>query len=307
MDQPIVPASIEIFIGLQARTIQGERDDLGGFRMFTAAYPPGRSVDGRCPPLSSKYLLDSGAFTDNIEKRLTPEQALERQQAWQRLVSYGPDGAGRIFNAFGLCSYDLLIDETWVFGKKEKRRWTIEAAEWAVRETVLSANYLALQRERLPGQKLILTGQGVDALQYSECACEILKVAQPQDWFGFGGWCIVGRYRSLLPEFFKTLALVLPMVKRAGLAHCHLFGVTYLPALGGLLYMADLFGLTVSTDGTKPIKDCLWLSTFNRQKAGCKVASGYWRDNVRWWQDACFNLRSSPYYMMPPSVGKEGF
>ena len=282
---------LEIFIGMQTATIQGGLDDLGGARMFTCAYAPGASVDGRKPPNNSYYLLDSGAFTDKPTARLTPDKALDRQLEWEEIVQH---------RAFGFVSYDLLIDETWWNETKTKKRWSLSQADWAITETIQAAKYLASQRDRLADRKLLLSCQGVDAIQYTECAIEVLKFSTPVDWFGLGGWCIIGKQRSYLTEFFKTCYSVLPLVKQSGVNHVHIFGVTYLPALGGLLYLADQNGLTVSTDGTKPIKDCLWSTPEKRKQAGCRVASGDWHENVQWWKDTCYNLRQSKYYRKPP-------
>jgi hypothetical protein len=194
-------------------------------------------------------------------------------------------------------SYDLLIDETWVAGERHKRRWGIREAERAVEETVRAASYLAGKRDELAPRTLVLSCQGVDALQYEECAREVLAVARPGDWLGLGGWCILGRHKTLMPVFWQTLWRVLPAVAGAGLSHVHIFGVMYLPALGGLLWLADRFGLSVSTDSTAPILACTWR---NQKKAGARCA--YWRDNVGWWVRTLGELRSSPYYSKPPCL-----
>jgi hypothetical protein len=52
-------------------------------------------------------------------------------------------------------SSDRLIDETWIDGKRQKRRWSL-AAESAVREAVEAAHYLASQRSRLLPRRLVL-------------------------------------------------------------------------------------------------------------------------------------------------------
>jgi hypothetical protein len=75
---------VKLFVGGHAGKIQGEREDLVGDRMFTAAYRPYPSGFD-CSQLNA--LLDSGAFSDSQEKRLSPEQALERQLTWERKAS----------------------------------------------------------------------------------------------------------------------------------------------------------------------------------------------------------------------------
>ena len=281
---------IRLFVGGHCAKVQGEPQDLAGDRMFTAAHKPERVV--HAAPLCG--LLDSGAFTDPPHNRLTPELALERQLAWESIAS---DKWAVPFQATGLVSYDLLIDETWIAGTRHKRRWDLRSAETAVRTTVEAAAYLSSQRHTLAPRTLILSAQGVDALQYAECAAGVLQCAQPGDWFGFGGWCILGRFTRMLPIFWQTLHLVLPMVKLAGLSHVHIFGVMYRPALGGLLYLADQYGLTASTDSTAPILACTWK---DQRKAGARRP--YWRDNVAWWLDTLASLRQSEFYKAPPAI-----
>jgi hypothetical protein len=281
---------VQIFVGGHCAKVQGEYQDLAGDRMFTAAHRPERVQ--HAGPL--RGLLDSGAFTDPPHKRLMPEQALDRQLAWE-LIASGKWSAP--FQAHGLVSYDLLIDETWIASERHKRRWSVQQAESAVRTTVEAAAYLASQRDRLAPRRLILSAQGVDALQYAECAAGVLRHAQQSDWFAFGGWCILGRFTRMLPVFWQTLHLVLPMVKVAGLRHVHIFGVLYLPALGGLLHLADHYGLTVSTDSTAPVLACTWKDW---KKAGARER--YWRDNVRWWIETLATLRQSEHYKMPPRI-----
>jgi hypothetical protein len=281
---------VRLFVGGHCAKVQGEHQDLAGDRMFTAAHRPERVQ--HAGPLYG--LVDSGAFTDPPHKRLTPEAALDRQLAWEGIASAK---WGAPFRAAGLVSYDLLIDETWIAGERHKRRWGIRDAEAAVRTTVDAAAYLASQRQRVAPRTLILSAQGVDALQYAECAAGVLQHARPDDWFGFGGWCILGRFTRMLPIFWQTLWLTIPMVKVAGLSHVHIFGVLYREALGGLLWLADQHELTVSTDSTAPVLACTWK---NQKKAGAKKP--YWRDNVAWWKETLGSLRQSPYYREPPAI-----
>lgn len=286
-------AGVTLYVGGHAGTVQGEREDLAGERMFTAAHPPQAARFDQGLP---DGVIDSGAFTDAPDKRLTPEGALGRQLAWELWASE----IWRLplaWRASGLVSYDLLIDETWIAGERHKRRWDIREADRAVRTTVEAAAYLSSQRQRLAPRTLILSAQGVDALQYAECAAGVLQHALPGDWFGLGGWCILGLRKSLLPVFWQTLHIVLPMVKVAGLSHVHIFGVTWLPALGGLLALADKYELTVSTDSTGPVLSCTWKDW---KKAGARMP--YWRDNVNWWKGTLAELRTSPHYKMPPEL-----
>lgn len=288
-----MPSAIRLFVGGHAGTIRGEREDLVGDRCFTAAHPPqsARFEDVR----QVIGLLDSGAFTDSPAGRLTPDAALGRQLRWEERA-----GAkwGQPWQAHALVSYDLLIDETWTpDGERHKRRWTVQAAERAVRETVDAAGYLARQRETLAPRRLVLACQGVDPIQYAECAAGVLAHAQPGDWFGLGGWCILGRHTRLLPTFWTTLYSVLPLVAWAGVRHVHIFGVMWQRALGGLLWLADQHGLAVSTDSSAPILSCTWKDS---KKAGCR--DPYWRTNVAILQHELATLRESQWYREPPHI-----
>lgn len=282
-----VPA-VRLLVGGHASRVQGEAQDLAGDRMFTAAHRAQRVVfhdalDGT---------LDSGAFTDPPHRRLAPDRALDRQIAWETHASNTWDIP---FRASGLVSYDRLIDEKWIAGKREKRRWSVREGESAVQETVAAAQYLASCRAQLTPRRLILSCQGVDAYQYQECASEVLRSATPDDWIGLGGWCILGMRQTWLPTFWQAMRLILPQIATRGVRHIHIFGVLFLPALGGLAWLADQHGLTVSTDSTAPVLACTWT---NWKKAG--VRRRYWRDNVRWWIDTLADLRSTPFYKAPP-------
>ena len=285
------PEAVRLFVGGHAGTIQGEREDLAGYRCFTAAQKPERTG---FDPADVIALLDSGAFSDPLDRRLTPGGALARQLAWEERASARWGGP---FRAHALVSYDLLIDETWTDEGRQKRRWSLGEAEWAVHQTIEAAHYLASQRTRLWPRRLVLSCQGVDPLQYLACAEAILQVATPDDWVGLGGWCIIGRHKRLLPALWTTLRLVLPRVAAAGVGHVHLFGVLWQPALGGLVWLADQLGLTVSSDSTAPVLACTWK---NQRKSGARCA--YWRDNVAWWQRTLANLRASEWYREPPAV-----
>jgi hypothetical protein len=285
------PPGVKLFVGGHAGKIQGEREDLVGDRMFTAAYRPYPSSFD-CSQLNA--LLDSGAFSDPWSKRLSPEQALERQLIWEHKAS---QLWSQHWQCFGLVSYDLLIDEVWTGTERQKQRWTVKQADHAVAVTVDAANYLADQRQRLWPRNLILSCQGVDAIQYRECVVDILKIATPDDWIGLGGWCILGRQISWMPEFFVTCYEVLPLISTAGIKHVHIFGVLYLPALGGLLWLCDQYNLVVSTDSTRPILQTTWKGDQNRRKANIQFP--YWRDNVNWWKTTLAELRYSKWYKKP--------
>jgi hypothetical protein len=276
-------AGCRLFVG-------GQHAEMYGERCFSAAHPP----HNWRPVVTSAIaaLLDSGAFTDPPTARLTPAQALHRQLTWERKAS---DRWGQDWQASYLSSYDLLIDETWVNGRRSKRRWSVRDADWAVRETVDAAAFIATERDRLQPRTLVLGVQGVDAIQYTECVCEVLRVAQPGDTIGLGGWCILGRFTSWLPEYWTTMRAILPLIAHAGISHVHLYGVLYQPAVGGLVWLADQYGISVSNDSAAPV---LAATRGDPKKAGMRAAD--WRSNVAWWQTAMRDIRNSQYYREPP-------
>jgi len=289
MDALSNPA-VRLFVGGQAGTVQGEREDLVGDRCFSPCHPP---QSARFADVGAVVaLLDSGAFTDAPTRRLTPAQALDRQLRWEARASRA---WGAPWQAHALVSYDRLIDETWTEGARVKRRWSVAAAEAAVRETVAAAAYLVGQRDRLGPRRLVLACQGVTPAQYTACAEAVLAHAGTGDWLGLGGWCILGRHTSLLPSFWATLHGVLPLAARAGVGHVHVFGVMWQRALGGLVYLADQAGLTVSTDSSAPILACTYP---NPRKAG--VRHPYWRENVARLKRELAALRESSWYRPPP-------
>src|SRR6185312_13197686 len=268
---------------------------LEGDRCFSPAHPV--STTKPTHPERVNLLLDSGAFSDKPQDRLTPAGALARQLAWERKAAVYWGAAD--WRSHALVSYDRLIDETWTpDGTRHKRRWSVLDAESAVAETVDAAAYLASQRANVAPRKLVLAIQGVDAAQQTACAEAVLRYATPDDWLGFGGWCILGRYKSWLSTFWATLHRVLPMTADAGVRHVHLFGVLWLPALGGLLWLADRHGLTVSTDSSAPTRSASVTTEAKRKKAGARAET--WEQNVRWWQHTLAHLRDTPYYRRPP-------
>lgn len=266
---------VALYVGGDAATVKRRRVAVLGKRMFSAAYgPKSRFLPAEVPRVQG--MLDSGAFSDPPEQRLTPEEALTRQLRWEA-------NAARLWGApwqaEGLVSYDRLIDETWVDGKRMKRRWSVHAGEQAVEETVAAACFLVFQRERLKPRKLVLSCQGVTAEQYLQCARAVLAVSSPRDILGLGGWCIVGRNRSELPEFHRTVSLVVPEAAAHGLKRVHLFGVLYRPALTHLAEVCRSCGIRASTDSAAPVLALTWSDP---AKAGARAATV--EGNVRWWK-----------------------
>jgi hypothetical protein len=205
-------------------------------------------------------MIDSCAFSERIEvqggvivknERLSFNDALQRQIAHAYEFRYA-------HLVESLVSYDLLIDETWLDGERSKARWSVESAEYAVSETIKAAQYLASQRRRIDHAfghhvRLILSAQGVEAEQYARCAAEIVKVMQPDDIFGLGGWCITGLIRhAMLPAAASILPGVFEVLGRAGVKRVHVFGVILPALLGFLLFLCDLYDIQLSTDSAGP-------------------------------------------------------
>lgn len=279
--------------------VRGEPEDLTGRRVVTAAYPPKNIDAGQAA--ETVAILDSAAFTDERKRRprLTAEEALARQLSWEeraRRLWGAPE-----WQAEALVSYDVVMRPAWLTRTRQVRAGCLPDTERAVAETVESAAYLASQRERLRPRKLILTCQGGDAVQYVECARSVLKFATPEDWLGLGGFAPLGLHKGWLAAFHETLWGVLPEAAASGLRRVHLFGVLYEPALAGLLWLADHYGLEVSTDSTAPIMACTYPDP---KKAGVRaeVVGGKvdWRENVRLWQEFTASLRTSAFYRPPP-------
>lgn len=289
-----------LYVGASNGTLQHERDNLTGLRCASAIYRPRRRTVGADETLQTHVLLDSGAFSDKPENRLTFEQALERQMIWER-------NAQRLWEAPNwtieiVASYDyLLIDEQWSSetGSRVKKRWDKSEAWSAVDVSISAAAYLSSQREILRPRKLLYGCQGTTADQYAECASGILNVSAPGDVFGFGGRCILGRQPKLLQEHYETLLTVIPMVKKAGLSRVHIFGVLFEKAIAPMQWICDQHGLILSTDSVGPIKASLGKDL---KKAGARRP--YWRDNVAWWKNHLANINRSRWYCDPATLIK---
>lgn len=276
---------VRFFVGSHAHSIGGEPVRIDGDRCLTPVHQPPKHAD----PRRMTVLTDSGAFTDvSSDKRLTPEAALQRQLRWEERAANLWDAP---FTSHALVTYDRLIDEQLIDGRRQKVRWSVAEADSAVEETIAAAHYLASRRRELAPRHLVLSCQGVTATQFRDAAIEILKVADPDDWFGVGGYCLLGRQTRWLPEFRRTLALTLPLIARSGISHVHLFGVLFEPALASLLWAADQHGISVSTDSTAPV---LAATRGNAKKAGMRGHD--WRSNVDHWRRHLANLRQSRWY-----------
>lgn len=196
-------------------------------------------------PDGSSVLQDSGAFQDSWGDRLSFEQALERQRQHASEYNYTEKIIGRV-------SYDLLIDEVWQDGQRSKKRWNVQDAAKAITETIAAAEYLKAHNEE--NYPLFLSVQGVDSLQYFECAKEIIPMLDlERDTLGLGGWCIIGKLpKVMIPVFRDTINQVIPYAAAEGVKRIHIFGVIYPNALGELLWICNQYGIELSTDSASP-------------------------------------------------------
>lgn len=281
------PRRVELFVG--GSRISG----LTGDRCHSARYYPryADKPDGR-------ILLDSGAFSDKPESRLSFSGALERQLEWESVGAklWGWEN----YHVDVLASYDfLMIDEVWDDGARRKKRWPADHGESAVDVSVKAAEYLANHRDELSPRTLLFGCQGVTPEQYIDCAKGILDVAQPQDWFGFGGRCILGRQPSLLQEHYLTSLEIVPLVAAKGLRHIHIFGVLYERAIAPLAWLCHQNGIELSTDSAAP---ALSVTRPDPKRAGVR-APGL-QANVAWWHKHMSQINLSEWYVDPSSLLK---
>jgi hypothetical protein len=198
----------------------------------------------------AQVIVDSGAFSlEYNAMRPTPDDALRYQYDHMDKYGYGEQ-------AIGQSSLDVFIDEMWSPDEtgehcRVKQRWSEQDAAEAVEETVKGAQYLSTHRDStIP---CILNVQGVSPLQYLTCAQRIVPLLHPGDILGLGGWCIVGRSPAqMMPVFRATMQLLIPFLATEGIQRVHVWGLCYAEALGFLLWLCDLYGITLSTDTAMP-------------------------------------------------------
>jgi hypothetical protein len=219
----------------------------GGYACISPVYGASektRRVNSVRVPKDCKVVQDSGAFSDGPAYRLTFEAALQRQIRHAERYGYAAQITHR-------ASYDLLIDEVWTDGNRNKRRWSETAAIEAVDTTVAAGRYIVGHRNDLG---LILSAQGVTAQQYLECVKRVVPMLDnSRDMLGLGGWCIIGKLPAvMLPVFKETVRIVIPWIASQGVQRVHIWGVLYAPALAYLLWYCDQHNIAVSTDSSGP-------------------------------------------------------
>lgn len=239
------PESIRFYCGVNETTWNHHPIEPGPYACISPVY--GRTLRTKMVnrvrvPASTLIIQDSGAFSDGPGQRLSIEAALDRQVAHATTYGYAAQVTHR-------ASYDLLIDEKWEAGRRHKERWSELDAEDAVAETVRAAAYLAQHRR---GVGAVLSAQGVSAKQYLACAGQVVPFLAPGDILGLGGWCILGKIRSLRAVFAETMTLLFPFLEREGVKQVHLWGVCWTPALEIVAWFAALYGIHVSVDSAHP-------------------------------------------------------
>lgn len=202
-----------------------------------------------------RYILDSGAFQDvKNENRLTPEQALDRQLAFEKNV-------GR--KAEAIVSYDRLVDEQIQDGVQFKERVSESLGKEYIEETIENAKYLCSQRNRLNGRKLVLSCQGATSRQYMGCLKSILEIASPDDIIGLGGFCILSKSKKYETEFYEVVNEGFPMIQENGNTRVHIFGM----GVFRVLVQADIYsrmnGLECSYDTSSPELNSVFGKCFN--------------------------------------------
>lgn len=196
-------------------------------------------------------LVDSGAFQDiDKHERLTPAQAFDRQRRYRDKLR--KDFRDFDFEAVSIYDQMIGVDECVIDGKKIKRRGTKETAKQAVEATLYSARYYNDHRDEY--NRIIYIAQGIDPEQYLECTEQLLTYIRPGlDYFGFGGFCIIGRQRKImLPIFQETCISVFPALARAGIHRAHLFGICLPEAVKIAKKYGDMYGIQLSTDSSAP-------------------------------------------------------
>lgn len=207
-------------------------------------------------PAETQIIIDSGAFSDRVGKRLSFEQAFFRQVAHAYRFGY-------VWQVSHIASYDCLIDQKRLV-RHPGARWTRSGTSRAVTETIEAAAYVTNLRRTICDifmhpVGLILTAQGIDAAQYLACAKQIVPMIQKRDILGLGGFAATGLFPGkLLPPFREIARKVVPYAGRQGVKRIHIWGVCMASALAELLYLCDQHHIALSTDSSGPQRRPLW-------------------------------------------------
>lgn len=240
---------------LNRRTYDPER--ITHSAMLNPWYPTLTCGDDRQAPwllwdLATEVVDDSGAFQErDMHARLAPGAALDRQLRHEATLREHVPG----FRFSALVTYDMLVgvdealepDDKGVL-RRVKRRGTHETAMLAVDETKRSADLYHKRRLDIAGA-IVYSAQGAEPDQYLDCVEVLLgHVRRGVDWLALGGFCILGKQQSLLPQFIETVNRAVPLAARAGVARVHVLGVAWAPPLEHLAAVCAAHGLDCSTD-----------------------------------------------------------
>ncbi len=201
-------------------------------------------------PPSTQIILDSGAFSDTTDTRLTFEQALFRQAAHAYRFGY-------VRQVTHIASYDRLINEKCLVGRPSTC-WSDAEADRAVTETIDAAAYISHLRNTISGifmhpVGVILTAQGIDAEQYLRCAAAIAPMLSRHDVLELGGFAATGLFPgSMLPPFREIIRKVIPYLSSYDIKRIHIWGVCLATALAELLALCKRYGIALSTDSSGP-------------------------------------------------------
>ena len=202
------------------------------------------------------FIIDSGAFQDvGNESRLTFEAALQRQLDFEKKISKE--------KAEAIVSYDRLVDEQVNEKGQFKQRVNDKLGAKYVKETIEAAEFLVSRREDLAPRKLILSCQGTSAKQYLSCIRSILKVAEPSDIIGFGGFCILSKSADYEREYYEVLTKAFPMIHKAGISRVHIFGMGVFRALVQTDIYGRMNGIECSYDTSSPEMNSVFGKSFN--------------------------------------------
>lgn len=200
-------------------------------------YYPVKVYDG------ARFMIDSGAFQDvGEDTRLSFEDALNRQLEFEKTLTQ--DGRP----AYAIVSYDRLVDEQFNGVAQIKKRVALDKSEPYITETIGASHFLASKRAELRPRKLILSCQGTTTDQYIYCLKEVLKVAQPGDIIGFGGFCIISKSKEYEKQFYEVINKAFPLIAEAGIYQAHIFGVGIMRVLIQAETLAQRYGLALSYD-----------------------------------------------------------
>lgn len=232
------------------------RDTLNGYKpvhferlvgraMLNPLYPV-RHLDPR-----AASICDSGAFQDlGARPRLTPRAALDRQLRYEDQLRARTGDRTWHFEAVAIYDEMAGVDEAVIEGRKRKVRGNEDTARRAVEATLEAAAHYHARRSDIEG-RVMFVGQGINPAQYvEECVEPMAAMMRPDDYFAFGGFCIIGRQRSLIPVFRATFPAALDALIPRGITRYHLLGVCVPEAVTFAAAEAARRGVALSTDSS---------------------------------------------------------